>query len=150
ARRGMAIGVIQACAVLGGIACAGVVPLLLKTQLGWRSVFLVGGVPLMIVAFARRGIRETERFSKSREASFDMARSFTRLFYSPYRGRLLMLSLLWGITYIGTQNAIVFWKEFATAERGFSDAQVGVSLGIAAVASMPPLFFIGRFIDRVG
>src|SRR6185503_94284 len=37
ARRGLDIGVIQACSRLGSIACAALVPLLMKTPLGWRS-----------------------------------------------------------------------------------------------------------------
>lgn len=149
-RRGMVIGVIQTFAVFGGIACAGLVPLLLKTELGWRSVFLVGGVPLVIIAFARRSIRETERFTRSREATDGIAVSFLRLFRSPYRTRVFTLALLWCVTYIGTQNAIAFWKEFATTERGFSDADVGLSLSIAAVASLPLLFGVGKLIDRIG
>jgi putative MFS transporter len=158
-RRGMVIGVIQGCASFGGILCAGVVPILLKTPLGWRSVFLVGGVPLVIIAFARRSIRETARFEQSRAeaeragaapAKLNVADSFLRLYRSPYRGRMFKLALLWALTYIGVQNAIVFWKKFAIAERGFTDAQVGASLSIAAVASLPLLFFSGKLLDRIG
>jgi putative MFS transporter len=36
------------------------------------------------------------------------------------------------------------------AERGFSDADVGQAMPIAAVASVPLLFFVGRYLDRVG
>src|SRR5205823_6137367 len=61
-RRGTVIGVIQACSSLGAIVCAAVVPLLLRTPLGWRSVFFVGAVPLLIMAVARRGLRESSRF----------------------------------------------------------------------------------------
>ncbi len=149
-RRGLVIGVIQTFAVFGGIACAGLVPILLKTQLGWRAVFLVGGAPLVVVALARRSIRETERFTKSRAAASDLARSLLRIFRSPYRGRVLKLALLWCVTYVGTQNAIAFWKEFATSERGFTDAEVGKSLSVAAVVSLPLLFGVGKIIDRVG
>jgi putative MFS transporter len=160
-RRGMVIGIIQGCASFGGILCAGVVPLLLKTPLGWRSVFLVGGVPLIIVAFARRSIRETARFTQSRAEGGEsqggaappklgVADAFLRLYRSPYRGRMFKLALLWALTYVGVQNAIVFWKEFAIAERGFTNAEVGASLSIAAVASLPLLFFSGKLLDRIG
>src|SRR5262249_33622076 len=54
ARRGTVIGVIQACSGLGAVTCAGVVPLLLQTSLGWRSVYLLGGLPLVIIALLRR------------------------------------------------------------------------------------------------
>jgi putative MFS transporter len=131
-RRGMVIGVIQGCASLGAIVCAGIVPLLLQTSLGWCSVYLVGTVPLVIIAIARRNLRETERFARQAEAEIVPAPSFTRIFRTPYRKRVLQLALIWGLTYVCTQNAVTFWKEFAMAERGMSDAQVGATLSFAA------------------
>jgi putative MFS transporter len=63
---------------------------------------------------------------------------------------MLQVSLIWATTYLCTNNAITFWKEFVVAERGFSDAQVGASISIAAVASMPLVFFAGKLLDIVG
>lgn len=150
ARRGMIIGALQTFAVLGGILCAGIVPMLLKTALGWRAVFLVGGVPLAIVAFARRSIRETERFAKSQTQESSVAQSFLRVFRSPYRGRVLLMALLWCLTLSCANNAVTFWKEFATSERGLTDADIAVGMSVAAVGSLPMLFGVGRLIDRLG
>ncbi len=150
ARRGMVIGVIQACSSLGAIVCAGVVPLLLATPLGWRSVFFVGAIPLTIVAIARRNLRETARFERAAETRGVARPSLLRLPRSPYRGRMLQLALIWGLTYVCTQNAVTFWKEFAVNERGMSDAQVGASLSLAALAAMPLVFFAGKLLDVVG
>jgi MFS transporter, putative metabolite:H+ symporter len=69
--------------------------------------------------------------------------SFTRILRTPYRKRVFQLALIWALTYVCTQNAVTFWKEFAMAERGMSDAQVGANLSFAAVASMP-LVFLNR------
>src|SRR5512139_3536500 len=83
--RGMVIGVVQACSSLGSVVCAGVVPHLLETPLGWRTVYFVGVVPLVLLGFARRGLRETARFDAvPREAT---RQPFTRIFRTPYRGR---------------------------------------------------------------
>jgi MFS transporter, putative metabolite:H+ symporter len=149
-RRGMVIGVIQACASLGAIACAGVVPLLLQTAIGWRSVFLVGTVPLALIAIARRSLRETARFAHQAEVGMAHTASFTRVLRTPYRKRVFQLASLWALTYIGTLNAIAFWKGFAMAERGMSDAQVGASLTVAAVAAMPMVFLAGKLLDLIG
>ena len=62
-RRGTVIGVIQAFSALGSIVCAGVVPLLVTTHFGWRSVYFVGIVPLAALAYLRRGMQETTRFA---------------------------------------------------------------------------------------
>jgi len=148
ARRGMVLGVVQGFSSLGSIACAGVVPLLLQTPYGWRSVYFVGIVPLVLLAFARRGLRETKRFSE--QAPSAQAGALTAIFRTPYRKRLLQLGLIWFLTYLCTQNAITFWKEFAVAERGMTDGDVATSITIAAVGSMPMVFAVGRLLDFLG
>ncbi|WP_437487888.1 MFS transporter [Sorangium sp. So ce1014] len=150
-RRGMVIGVIQAFSSLGSIVCAGVVPLLLSTSYGWRSVYFVGGIPLLVMAVARRGLRETARFEQAAAArEGEGAQPFMRIWRSPHRGRMLQLALIWGLTYVCTQNAVTFWKTFAIRERGFSDAEVGASITFAAVVSMPLIFASGKLLDVMG
>ncbi|WP_438018817.1 MFS transporter [Sorangium sp. So ce315] len=150
-RRGMVIGVIQAFSSLGSIVCAGVVPLLLTTPYGWRSVYFVGGIPLVLMAIARRGLRETARFEQAAaERQGEGPQPLLRIWRSPYRGRMLQLALIWGLTYVCTQNAVTFWKTFALRERGFTDAEVGASITFAAVVSMPLIFASGKLLDVVG
>ncbi|MCK6592615.1 MAG: MFS transporter, partial [Polyangiaceae bacterium] len=105
-RRGMAIGVIQAFSSVGGIVCAGVVPLLLDTPWGWRSVYWVGTLPLLLLAFARRNIRETARFEERAKELRGEHQSLWRIFRTPYRKRLLIIALIWALTYLCTQNAV--------------------------------------------
>jgi MFS transporter, putative metabolite:H+ symporter len=149
-RRGMVIGVIQGFSSLGAIACAGLVPLLLQTPPGWRSVYLAGGVPLIAIAFARRNLRETHRFTQDVASSPPEEQPLMRIFGTPYRRRMLQLALIWALTYICTQNAIAFWKTFAMSERGLTDADVGKSMTFAALVSMPLVFLSGKIIDRWG
>ncbi len=61
-RRGMVIGVLSAFSSLGGIICAGIVPFLLMTPYGWRTTYFVGILPLLVLAYMRRHLRETKRF----------------------------------------------------------------------------------------
>ena len=77
-------------------------------------------------------------------------RAFTAILRGPYAGRVLLLGVIWMLIYACTQNAITFWKEFAVAERSFSDAEVGRSIAIAAVAAMPLVFGVGTLLDAVG
>lgn len=148
-RRGFVIGLIQACSSLGGIACAGLVPLLLHTRFGWRSVYMVGAIPLTVMAFARRGLRESTRFERAQGRAGTPA-SLMALVRGPYRPRVLLMALCWGLTYVCGQTAITFWKEFAMAERHFTDKQVGGAITVAALGSMPLLFGVGRLLDRIG
>jgi putative MFS transporter len=148
ARRGFVIGIIQGCSSLGSIACAGLVPLLVQTRWGWRTVYFVGIIPLVLLAYARRGLRETRRFAEQEPPA--AAGDLLRIWRTPYRGRLVALGAVWTFTYLCTHNAVTFWKEFAIAERALSPAQVAASIAIAAVASMPFVFYAGKLIDQVG
>ena len=152
-KRATVIGVIQACSSLGAVICAGVVPFLLKTSYGWRSVYLVGVIPLVLLAFTRRGLRETERFTEhaaTKTAEEKAETSLWDIWRSPYRNRMLVMASIWFVSYISAQNAVAFWKEFAVGERGFTDSEVGLALSLAAVVAMPFVFASGKLLDVVG
>ena len=155
ARRGFVIGLIQGFASLGSITCAGLVPLLLKSAWGWRTVFVVGTVPLVIMMLVRRSLRETERFTAVRAqqtAGSPSQTSLLRIFRgSKAQARtVLYLAAAWGLTYICTFNLHAFFKEYALAERGMTDAQVGGTVTIAAIGSIPLILYSGRLLDRFG
>jgi MFS transporter, putative metabolite:H+ symporter len=148
-RRGFAVGVMQGLNSLGAIVCAGLVPTLLGTSLGFRAVYLVGSLPLVLLIWLRRGVRETKRFEamkRERQGPRDMF----AVFRSAYRGRLFLLAAIWGLTYLCTYLSITYWKEFAVQERGFSDVAVSRAVMIAALGSLPLVFFSGKLLDAVG
>lgn len=149
-RRGMVIGVLQAFSSLGAVVCAGVAPMLLATEYGWRSVYFVGVVPLVILAFARRNLKETSRFEEIRATAGTTVRSFFGIWRTPYRRRLVHMSAIWFVTYACTQVAVSFWKDFAVTERGLSDEAVGGALVIASLVSMPLVFLSGKLLDTIG
>jgi putative MFS transporter len=148
-RRGMVIGVVSASAGLGSIVCAGVVPLLLKTPLGWRSVYLVGVVPLLLMMYARRGLKETQRFTDAARPE-SAAPPLWDILRGPHRRRVLELGAIWFLSYICTNNAVTFWKEFALKERHLTQGQTGMIVSVAAVVSMPLVFFAGKMLDALG
>lgn len=148
-RRGMVIGVVSACGGLGSIVCAGVVPLMLKTPLGWRSVYLAGVLPLLLVMYARRGLRETERFAAT-AATRPASVPLTEILRGPHRSRVLQLGAIWFLSYICTQNAVTFWKEFALKERNLTQGQTGLIITVAAAVSMPLVFGAGKMLDAIG
>lgn len=148
-RRGSAMGIIQAASSLGAIACAGLVPLLVKLPTGWRTVYFVGAIPLVLLSFARRNMKETRRFE---EVHKDAAspRGFFDVLKGPHRRRVLELAAIWALAYVCTQNAVTFWKEFAVGERAMSEGAVGLSISIAAVGSLPLVFLSGKALDKIG
>lgn len=153
-RRGMVIGVIQASASLGAIICSALVPMLLTTSLGWRSVYFLGSLPLLLMAVLRRGLRETERFASWSSDAWAQQppppQRFWHILQTPYRNRVLVMGLIWTLSYCGIGNVITFWKELALSARGLSDAQAGALIASAAVLGMPFTYLVGKLLDRMG
>ena len=150
-RRGSVIGILQAFSSLGAVVCAGVVPLLLGLSIagvtpGWRTVYLVGVIPLVLLAYARRDLKETKRF----EAVAPQSSSLFAIWSTPYRRRVIELGAIWLVTYACTQNAVHFWKIWAKQDAGFTDGEVGLTLTVAALGSLPLVFLAGRLLDRIG
>jgi putative MFS transporter len=145
-RRGMVIGVVSAVTGLGSIVCAAVVPALLRTPWGWRSVYAVGVTPLILMAYARRGLRETERFRTLSSPPAGIA----KIWRTKHARRVVELGAIWLLCYVCTQSAVMFWKEFAVSERGLSDSDVGRAVAVSALVALPFAFFAGHFLDAVG
>ncbi|MDB4971668.1 MAG: Sialic acid transporter (permease) NanT [Myxococcaceae bacterium] len=148
-RRGFAVGFMQGLSTLGAIVCAGLVPTLLKTSWGFRTVYLVGSLPLLLLIWLRRGVRETKRFEEMAQKTAQTSSLFS-VFRGPYRGRVFLLATIWGLTYLCTYLSITYWKEFAIAERAFDDAKVSHVVMIAAVGSLPLVFATGKLLDAIG
>ncbi len=149
-QRGLVLGVLQAFNSLGSIACAAVVPFLLSSPFGWRTVYFVGIIPLLLLAYARRGLRETKRFSDYAAQRTETRRPLMAILRSPYKKRVLQMALIWGLTYMCTNTVVVFWKEYAVAEAGFTDGQVATALAIASLIAMPFIFSVGKLLDVWG
>jgi putative MFS transporter len=149
-RRAFVLGVIQAANALGVITCAAVVPWLLATPFGWRTVYFVGVLPLLLLPYARTRLKETELFTHHLSGDPTIDRRPLAIFRTRYRGRVVQMAFVWGLTYMSTNTALLFWKEFAVAERGFSDHDVGRAVVIASLVALPFVFSIGRFIDHLG
>ncbi|HEX7670432.1 MAG TPA: MFS transporter, partial [Polyangiaceae bacterium] len=147
-RRGLAIGTVAAFSSLGSIVCAGLVPILIRSPYGWRTVYFASLLPLVLILYARRGLRETQAFAEQEKAKIPPA--LLRIWKTPHRRRVLELGTIWFVSYVATQNTVTFWKDFAITERGFTDAQVGASVSIAAVAAMPLVFLVGKMMDVWG
>jgi putative MFS transporter len=145
-RRGAALGWLQAASSLGGIVCGAAVPILTGGPLGWRAVFFAGLPVLLLLAMARVFLPETPRFAAV-ERTTAAPLAILRAGYGP---RVARLAFLWAATYVCTQSALPFWKEFAVRERGWSDREVALALTVAAVTAAPAIVVSGRLLDALG
>lgn len=150
ARRGTVIGVLSAIGSLGSITCAGLVPILIESPFGWRTVYLVSVFPLLLLAVARRTLRESERFTRAAEARGPIRSRLTAIFRGPYRSRLLMMAAVWALAYTCAHTGVSFFKDYAVSDRGWTDGEVGKAIMIAALGAMPLAFAVGWLLDAIG
>jgi putative MFS transporter len=149
-RRGFAVGIIQGMNSLGSVVCAGLVPLLLKSPHGFRTIYFVGAVPLCILMWSRRNVRETRRFEQLRASGSLPRPDLFRIFRTPHSRRIPLLATLWSLIYMCTYVCVTYWKEFAVQERAMTDKQTSLALMIAALGSLPLVFGSGKLLDVVG
>lgn len=149
-RRGTVVGIIQGFTALGSIVCAGVAPILIKTAYGWRTVYFVAVIPLVLIMYARRNLKETQRFLDQVDTKATKRRSFFHIFTTPHRGWVFKLGLIWGLMYLCSNVAVTFWKDFAITERGLTGGQAGLSISLAALIAMPMVLYSGKLMDQIG
>jgi len=152
--RGRSLSVLVAMLTLGAILVGLLGFLGLgSTPLGWRAFYLVGIVPLIVVAIARRGMRETERYAAVREsaagAKLDRS-SLLEPWKRPFRYNLLAVGLLHFFRYFAVSAAVFWWPYYAQQEVGMSLSLSGIYLAVAGVLGAAGFLVAGRSTERWG
>lgn len=118
-RRGLLYSIVQGGWPLGVFLAAGVY--LAFGSLGWRTVFLLGVLPIAAVIAGRFFVRESDRFENVRKThsedagiALDTRSTIRELFAAPgyIRRQLILLSVTWifyGTSYVATNFYIVYW-----------------------------------------
>ncbi len=150
--RGLAI--VAAMLTLGGIL-VGVLAFvgLGNTPLQWRAFYLVGLVPLIVVAFLRRGMHETELYSavRANKASSTLDHTSLREPWKPkYRGNLLAIGLMHFFRFTALSAAVAWWPTYAQREVGMSVSLSGIYLATAGLLGAVGFIFGSRLMDRWG
>lgn len=153
-RRGKALGTLLACAALGVI----VIGVLLQFgvqdgPLEWRTLYLVGLLPLALLSIFRRKIKETRRFTEEK-ARYGEGLAPKPSFWEPWRASNRRMLMVVGLIHLGRSLPLVastsWWAFFAERERGFTSAQVGVYIIFAYGLGVVGYVVCGRMMERIG
>lgn len=127
-------------ALLSGVAAVGTIAAFLSAgwvlaHYDWRMMYVIGLVPLALIFFFRLGMRETRRYEEvARErGTQSWAQMWEHLrvpFQKQYRGRTLLVTLIWNCNHLVTSPATTFWTIHAARNLGYDAAQYG---GVVAV-----------------
>lgn len=154
-RRGRALGTLLACAALGVI----VIGVLLQVgvqdgPLEWRTLYLVGLAPLVLLSFFRRRLKETRRFEQLKEAHALDGTSHHASFWAPWRPDNRRMLVTVGIIHLGRSLPLVastsWWAFYAERERGYTSADVGFFIIFAYGLGVLGYVVCGRLMERIG
>ncbi len=149
AQRGVGISIVQAAAGVGGIVGSAIFPIVAKVSLGWRALYLVGIVPLVIVFFIRRSVRETKRYAEYRASQADKP-AWTEILRGKYRRNLVVIAFLWLFMYLGYTPILTFWTTFAMGDRGLNAGQVSLIVAISYTIGLSGFIAAGKLMDKWG
>ena len=153
--RGRALGIVTSMNTLGGIfvGVLAAIGLQTLTPLGWRAFFLVGLVPLLLVARGRRSMLETERYeavrADDRGTELDH-RSLLEAWKPAFRSTVLAVGLVTFFRYFVVSAGAFWWAYYAQQEVGMSVSRSGLYLAAAGLVGASGFLVAGRLMDRFG
>ncbi|HSP97079.1 MAG TPA: MFS transporter [Candidatus Dormibacteraeota bacterium] len=157
--RGWAIGMLGALASCGNGLGAGLFAAIDSLPYGWRSLYIVGLVPLFLVPFLRRRVPETERFTAHRAAELAHGHADGLLggWLRPlvnlallYPGRALGIALVGGLMAVGESAVFQFTAYFVLTVHGWSPGDFALMFIAGGGVGIIGNIVAGRIGDRVG
>ena len=154
-RRGFALGVLAALGSLGNALAFIGFGFIEALPYGWRSLYLFGAAPLLLLAWIRRTLPETQRFEserehRAREAGFAAALRPVRDLVQLYPGRVAALAATILPASMILIAASTFPVKFLQEVHGWTPGMIPVLMvggGFLVYASMA---LSGTIADRVG
>ena len=158
--RGRAIAGLHMVAFFGVTAAGLIYGVMSETHWGWRGMYLLGLAPLALIAFLRRGMRETARFQAMHaervEAGYEMPEFLAaiRQSVSPllgqYRGRMLLISTMWNSIGLIGGPTVTYFSLYARRDNHWTAPEVATAFILAYMAGTVGSMLAGFLMDRVG
>ena len=125
--RGSGIGLMIAFGALGHGLSALAFSAVELLSFGWRTLYFVGALPLLLVAWLRRSLQETERFLVSSQRRGPAVRSYVaplKDLVARHPGRVAALSAALVPVAFAGGTAIQFQSKFLQGAHGYSPGEV--------------------------
>jgi MFS family permease len=153
--RGWGVGALFAIRSCGVGLAAGAYPLAEAIGTGWRSLYLAGLVPLVLVAWWRRTLPETERFQRRQLAvATTLGREFAlsplRHLLRDYPGRFAAMSGVVLCASLGGAAANLFGPKYLQQAHAWAPSKVMVLYIVGGAFGIAGATVAGALSDRVG
>ena len=150
--RGRANGLLGAMASAGAAVPALFLPVLADTEVGWRGLFLIGALPILLVPVFLSRVRETQAYEEGAagSAETDFSGQLRTLFGPELRTRTLAMGAFWFAVAFSSAAVTFFFFYYVQNERAWTDAH----LALVAPAAVPFAFLgyvlAGWLCDAIG
>jgi putative MFS transporter len=142
--------ILGAFGALGAGIAAMLFPLFQETTVGWRGLYFVGLLPLLLVAWLRRALPETKRFERARIEGRASEARFADLLAPAFRVRFIVLVALAIAAAAAAGPAFAFASYRATQEFGRSPAEVSAMILMGGGLGFGGWFVFGSLAERLG
>ncbi|MEE8400016.1 MAG: MFS transporter [Desulfobacterales bacterium] len=153
--RGWATGALAAVGSLGGGLALLLFAFIDKLPMGWRAMYLVGLLPLAIVAWLRRSMPETKRFENHRDQK--AAQSFVRDSITPilnlvkmYPGRFAAIGSVSLLLAFSTSASVFFTPKYLQEAHGWAPWHFSALSFVGGLVPLMGNAWAGRLSDRKG
>uniref|UniRef100_B0T5L5 Major facilitator superfamily MFS_1 n=1 Tax=Caulobacter sp. (strain K31) TaxID=366602 RepID=B0T5L5_CAUSK len=155
-RRGWAMGRLSALGALGTGIAAMLYSHVKDLPHGWRDLYLIGGLGLILLVLARQGLKESERFETLKAARKGVSTTLANRL-SPMLalvrenpGRFLALIAVTVPYTLGMAAGIAFVSKHLQETHHISPAKVAILYIVAGAISFWGYVFAGRLADIIG
>lgn len=158
--RGWGVGILGALGALGVGLSAVLFAAIEVLPYGWRTMYLVGAVPILAIPRLRRRVSETARFEThraQREAAAPGISGGLRGWWRPlasllrtYPGRTAAVGIIGAASSAASASAYNFSAYFVQAVHGWEPGQYSLMLFVAGGVGIVGHPFAGRFADARG
>jgi putative MFS transporter len=157
--RGWGIGIVSAVGAFGVAVSLLLFSLIEWLPFGWRSMYALGILPLLLLPMFRREIRETRRFAQHRDQRAAEGRALSDLagWWRPlwsllraYPGRAAGIGLIGAFGAAGHSAVYNFSSYFVQSVHGWSPGNYSLMVFVAGLAGIGGYPFAGRLADRSG
>jgi MFS transporter, putative metabolite:H+ symporter len=150
--RGWAVGYLGALTAVGGGLAAGVFAFVNVIPFGWRGLFAVALVPLLLIIPLRRALPESHRFEREKLLGLrptNVMQPLAALFRS-YPSRLSMLISVCFLSNMGASSAGAFLPKYLQEAHHWGPGQVSSMFIFAGALGILGNIVAGRMSDRLG
>jgi putative MFS transporter len=150
--RGWANSTLVALYFLGAGLAAGVFAAIDILPHGWRALYVIGAIPLFLVAFLRQRLPETKRFESQKAAGLKAAAmlGIVRDIVRQYPGRVVTILIAAGAWGFAISPATFMAQKYLQEVGHYSPGQVSLLLIPGGLVGLGLSIVAGRLSDRLG